>query len=133
MAQSKRTPEPGKWLQTNDLLREIRKQLGKVNINVRFAGLRCTIITGHVRGREVSPTSLSFELGHHLYGDSYDDRPEAYFEEHQIAILYAGTPSWPPQQETHAIEFQRSPKGVARLVNCLRKWQPKTHRPKRKR
>lgn len=133
MAQPKRTPEPEKWLQTNDLLREIRRQLRKVGITVRFTGLRYSIITGRLCGRQTSPANLTFELGHHLYGDTYDRRPRAYFEEHQIAILYAGNPSWSSPQETHAIAFQRSPKGVARLVNCLRKWQPKTHRPKRKR
>lgn len=126
MAQPKRTPEPEKWLQTNELLREIRRQLRQANMNVRFTGLRCTIIIGHLRNREVLPNCLTFELGHHLYGDTYDDRPMAYFEEYQIAILYAGTPSWPSPQDTCAIEFQRSPEGVARLVNCLSKWRPQT-------
>lgn len=126
MAQPKRTPEPGKWLQTDDLLREIRKQLRQANLSVRFTGMGYTIITGHVSGRTVPPANLAFELGHHLYGDTYDDRPRAYFEEHQIAILYAGTPGWPSPQKTHAIEFQRSPEGVERLVNCLEKWMPKT-------
>lgn len=133
MAKAKRVPEPRKWLQTDDLLREIRRQLRQVEIAVRFTGLRCTIITGHLRNREVPPNSLTFELGHHLYGDTYDDRPAVYFEEHQIAVLYAGTPSWRSQQETHAIEFQRSPKGVARLVDCLRKWRPRTQTPGRPR